>query len=251
MKILELQNLNKHFGGLHAINNVTFNVEEGIIKSVIGPNGAGKTTLFNLITGNLTLSSGKIIFNNKNITNLKPFEISKENISRTFQNIKLFPGFTVLETIMTGRHIRSKAGILSCMLNLPRALNEEKNIRTKAIEYLDLVGIADLKDELALNLAFGKQRLVEICRALATEPKLLFLDEPAAGLNIYETKELATLIKKINNLGITVLLVEHDMSLVMDISDEIVVLNYGKLIAEDVPEKIQRNKKVIDVYLGE
>jgi branched-chain amino acid transport system ATP-binding protein len=249
--LIKIEKLNRFFGGLHAVNNVSFNVNKGQIKAIIGPNGAGKTTLFNLISGTLKTSSGNTYFKDGLITGLKPYQIAKKGISRTFQNVQLFPNLTVLENVMVGRHIQSRGGFFAGMLSLPFTEKEEKNIKEKSMNLLKLFSLQDLKYEEVMNLPFGKQRLVEFARALATEPELLLLDEPAAGLNIYETEELANQIKKIRDMGITILLVEHDMSLVMDISDEIVVLNYGTKIAEDHPEKIQKNKNVIKIYLGE
>jgi branched-chain amino acid transport system ATP-binding protein len=249
--LLEVQNLNRRFGGLQAVNNVSFNVEQGTIKAVIGPNGAGKTTLFNLIAGNLPANSGKVHFRKTQISGRKPYQIAQLGISRTYQNIKLFQGMTALENVMLGRHIRSRAGFMAGMLNLPWTWTEEKRIREKAREYLDLLGVAECADTEIGNLSFGQQRGVEFARALATEPTLLLLDEPAAGLNIYETAEIGRLITKIKESGITVLLVEHDMSLVMDISDEIVVLSFGEKIAEDLPHSIQQNEEVIRIYLGD
>lgn len=251
MPLLEIQNMNRRFGGLHAVNNVSFNVEQGMIKAVIGPNGAGKTTLFNLIAGNLPADTGAIYFNGRKINGLKPYQIAVLGLSRTYQNIKLFRGMTALENVMVGRHIRSKAGFMSGMLNLPWTWPEERRIRDKAMEYLELLGMADCAETEISNLSFGQQRGVEFARALATEPTLLLLDEPAAGLNIYETAEIGHLISKIRDRGITVLLVEHDMSLVMDISDEIVVLSFGEKIAEDLPQNIQQNEEVIRIYLGD
>ena len=253
MALLEIQNLNRRFGGLQAVNNVSFTVEQGMIKAVIGPNGAGKTTLFNLIAGNLPANSGTIHFNSKRINGLKPYQVAQGGLSRTYQNIKLFHGMTALENVMVGRHIRSRAGFMAGMLNLPWTWPEERKIREKAMEYLDLLGVADCADTEISNLSFGQQRGVEFARALAvaTEPTLLLLDEPAAGLNIYETVEIGRLISKIRESGITILLVEHDMSLVMDISDEIVVLSFGEKIAEDLPHNIQQNEEVIRIYLGD
>jgi len=251
VSLLEIKNLNRRFGGLHAVNNVSFEVEQGMIKAVIGPNGAGKTTLFNLIAGNLPANSGTILFNNTKINGRKPYQIAQRGLSRTYQNIKLFHGMTALENVMVGRHIRSKAGFMAGMLNLPWTWPEERKIKEKAMEYLDLLGVADCADTEISNLSFGQQRGVEFARALATEPTLLLLDEPAAGLNIYETAEIGRLITKIRDSGITVLLVEHDMSLVMDISDEIVVLSFGEKIAEDLPHNIQQNEEVIRIYLGD
>lgn len=249
--MLELKNVHKYFGGLHAVNNVSFSVNEGAIKAVIGPNGAGKTTLFNLIAGVLDPSRGSITFQGRQLQGLKPHKIASLGMSRTFQNIKLFHGMSALENVMLGRHIRSGSGFLAGMFNAPWTWKEEKDIRGKSMELLHLLEIEQYADTEATSLAFGQQRAVEMARALATEPELLLLDEPAAGLNIYETAEVARLIGRIREMGITVLLVEHDMSLVMDISDEIVVLSFGEKIAEDVPEAIQQNSDVIRVYLGE
>jgi len=249
--LLEIQNLNRRFGGLHAVNNVSFKVEQGMIKAVIGPNGAGKTTLFNLIAGNLPANSGTILFNDGMISGRKPYQIAQRGLSRTYQNIKLFHGMTAVENVMVGRHIRSRAGFIAGMLNLPWTWSEERMIRQKAMDYLDMLGVADCADIEVSSLSFGQQRGVEFARALATEPTLLLLDEPAAGLNIYETAEIGRLISKIRDQGITVLLVEHDMSLVMEISDEIVVLSFGEKIAEDLPHNIQQNEEVVRIYLGD
>ncbi len=251
MNLLDVKNVNKHFGGLHAVNDVSFSVQTGLIKAVIGPNGAGKTTLFNLISGNLPLNSGSVFFKDSPIHGLKPYQVASQGISRTFQNIKLFPGMTALENVMVGRHTRSRAGFIAGMFHLPTAWKEERHIREKSLELLELLEIREFADVEATSLAFGQQRAVEFARALASEPELLLLDEPAAGLNIYETAEIARLITKIQSHGITVLLVEHDMSLVMDISDEIVVLSFGEKIAEDTPSGIQQNKEVIKIYLGD
>lgn len=249
--MLELKAVHKYFGGLHAVNDVGFRVERGAIKAVIGPNGAGKTTLFNLIAGVLAPTSGSIRFKDREIRGARPHRIAELGISRTFQNIKLFHGMTALENVMLGRHNRSCSGLLAGMFNLPHTWKEEKAIREKSMELLAMLEIDRYGDVEATSLSFGQQRAVEMARALATEPDLLLLDEPAAGLNIYETAEVARLIGRIRDMGITVLLVEHDMSLVMDISDEIVVLSFGEKIAEDQPEAIQRNPEVIRIYLGE
>jgi branched-chain amino acid transport system ATP-binding protein len=249
--LLAIDNLNKYFGGLHAVNNVGFAVEQGMIKAIIGPNGAGKTTLFNLIAGNLPANSGTISFNGKKINGLKPYQIARLGLSRTYQNIKLFHGMTALENVMVGRHTQSSAGFLASIMNLPWTWSEERQIKERSMEYLALLDVADCADTEITNLSFGQQRAVEFARALALEPTLLLLDEPAAGLNIYETAEIGKLIIKIRDRGITVLLVEHDMSLVMDISDEIVVLSFGEKIAEDLPHNIQQNEEVIRIYLGD
>ena len=249
--MLELRKIHKYFGGLHAVNDVSFRVDSGTVKAVIGPNGAGKTTLFNLIAGVIEPTSGSIRFKGKEIRGAKPHRIAEFGISRTFQNIKLFHGMSALENVMLGRHTRSRAGFLAGMLNLPHTWREEKQIRDKSMELLEMLDVARYADSEATSLSFGQQRAVEMARALATEPDLLLLDEPAAGLNIYETAEVARLIGRMRDMGITVLLVEHDMSLVMDISDEIIVLSFGEKIAEDLPEAIQRNTEVIKIYLGE
>ena len=251
MTLLEVSQLHKKFGGLHAVNDVSFRVEKGAIKAVIGPNGAGKTTLFNLITGALAATAGTVRFNDASIQGRKPHQIAACGIARTYQNIKLFHDMTTLENVMVGRHLRSSAGFMASMLKMPWTRGEEKQIRNKSMELLELFEIAAHADVEATSLAFGQQRAVEFARALALEPTLLLLDEPAAGLNMYETAEIGRLIARIRDLGITVLLVEHDMSLVMDISDEIVVLSFGQKIAEDVPAAIQDNHEVIKVYLGE
>jgi len=247
---LEIRELSRSFGGLKAVNDVSFMVRTGSIKSVIGPNGAGKTTLFNLISGMLPCDSGIILQNGRDITGFQPHRIAKLGISRTFQTTKLFSRMSVLENVMVGRHPRTRAGFLSGVLNLPWTWKEEREIRERSLDLLDTLGLNDAAGEPASNLPFGKQRLLEIARALATEPSLLLLDEPAAGLNIYETREMADIVLKIREWGITVLLVEHDMSLVMDISDEIVVLNYGRKVAEGEPAQIQRDPEVIRIYLG-
>ena len=251
MNIIKINNLNKSFGGLHAVNNVCFEVKKNQIKAVIGPNGAGKTTLFNLISGNIDSDSGEILYKDSFIHTLPPYKIAERGISRTFQTVKLFSNMNVLENIMVGRHVKSKSGFFTALLNLPWSWKEEKSILNKSMETLNLLGISDLAHEDVDNLPFGQQRKVEFARALAAEPELLLLDEPAAGLNIYETAEIAEMISKIREWGITILIIEHDMSLIMDISDEIVVLSSGIKIAEGKPEEIQRNKDVISVYLGE
>lgn len=251
MPLLEINNLSKRFGGLQAVKDVSFSVGSGAIKAVIGPNGAGKTTLFNLISGFLAPDSGAILFQGRSIHGRSPHEVAGFGLSRTFQHIRLFARMSALENVMVGRHVRSSAGFLAGMLNLPSTRLEERDIREQAIKAMDFLGIAHLADEEATSLSYGQQRLVELARALAAEPAILLLDEPAAGLNMRETADLAELITKIRNKGITVLIVEHDMSLVMSISDEIVVLSYGEKIADDKPLAIQKNPHVIQVYLGE
>jgi len=249
--LLATKNLHRSFGGVHAVCDVTFDVPPGAIKAVIGPNGAGKTTLFNLIAGTLAPNTGEVIFRGKRITGRKPHVVAALGIARTFQTTKLFPHMTVLENVMVGRHARTRSGFLAGMLNLPWTWREDRQTREKAMVILENLGLASCAPETASNLSFGRQRLVEFARALATEPTLLLLDEPAAGLNIYETQELAELIQRIRDRGITCLIVEHDMSLVMNISDEVVVLDEGRQIAEGPPAAIQRNPDVIRIYLGD
>ncbi len=251
MAFLQLTDLSKQFGGLKAVNGVSFSVDRGKIKAVIGPNGAGKTTLFNLISCALSPTSGEVSFDGHNLKGKKPHQVAALGLARTFQNIEMFAGMTALENVMVGRHTRSRSGFFASMLKLPWTHPEERAIREKSMELLDLLGVADFADVEAGSLAFGQQRAVEFARALAMEPRLLLLDEPAAGLNIYETAEVGRLISKIRDLGITVLLVEHDMSLVMDISDEIVVLSFGETIAEGLPNEIRHDPEVIKIYLGE
>jgi len=249
--ILHAFNIQKTFGGLVAISNLDFTISKNQINAIIGPNGAGKTTVFNVITGVLPLTGGEIQFQGTRITGLKSHRISSMGISRTFQNIQLFTNMSVLENVMVGRHPRTSSGILSSILSLPQKRREERDTREKSIEYLDLVGLSDRINDSPENLPFGKQRLLEIARALATEPKLLLLDEPASGLNTRETRTLGKLITEVRGRGVTILLVEHDMELVMEMSDKIIVLNSGKKIAEGTPREIQENDEVIKAYLGE
>ncbi|MGE5173874.1 MAG: ABC transporter ATP-binding protein [Betaproteobacteria bacterium] len=251
MSLLEVKNISKRFGGLHAVKDVSFGVAQGSIKAVIGPNGAGKTTLFNLVSGFLSPDSGSIVYRDAPIHGKSPHEIAAQGLSRTFQHIRLFAHMTALENVMVGRHVRSRAGFVAGMLNLPWTGREEKETRERALEIMALMGITDLADADAVSLSYGQQRAVELARALAGGPSLLLLDEPAAGLNMRETADLAKLIGRIRDLGITVLIVEHDMSLVMNISDEILVLSYGEKIADDMPRAVQSNPEVVRVYLGE
>jgi branched-chain amino acid transport system ATP-binding protein len=248
--ILTAQGISKHFGGMTAVHDVTFEILPGEIVSLIGPNGAGKTTTFNLISGFYRPDAGAIYFQEKRIDTLKPFQIATLGIARTFQNLQIFGDMTVLENVMVGRHIRSRANLLAVALRLPFAQGEERAIRQKAIHYLGQMCLADRAAELAANLSFGQQRLVEIARALATEPTLLMLDEPGAGLAPSETYELGQHILQLQQDNMAILLVEHDMNLVMGISDRVVVLHHGQKIAEGTPAEIQTNLAVIHAYLG-
>jgi branched-chain amino acid transport system ATP-binding protein len=249
--LLSVRGIGKRFGGLQAVNDLSFDVAPGSVKALIGPNGAGKTTIFNLISGFLHPDNGEIVFGGAEIQALSSCEVATLGMVRTFQHIRLFPKMTVLENIMIGRHVHSRAGFLAGMMNLPFTWAEERRIREKSLEIMEMLGIVGHAGADATSLAYGQQRVVEIGRALACEPKLLLLDEPAAGLNMRETSEMGALISRIREMGVTVLLVEHDMSLVMKISDEVVVVSSGEKIAEDRPLAIQKNQEVIRVYLGD
>ena len=249
--MLRLEGITKIFGGLTALEDVSFSVKEGSITAVIGPNGAGKTTLFNIVTGLYTQTSGEVYLGGNKISFYNTENLAALGLVRTFQNVELFRQMTVLENVMVGLHTKSKRGIFSCAFKLPGQRNEEKYIEAESRKWLEFTGIADLADLTAGNLPFGKGRLLEISRALAAEPKMILMDEPAAGLNSRETAELASLIRKIKESGITVVLVEHDMDLVMDICESIVVLNLGKKLAQGTPREIQENPEVIAAYLGD
>jgi branched-chain amino acid transport system ATP-binding protein len=248
--LLELKEVSRFFGGVKAVDGVSFSVKKGQIKSIIGPNGAGKTTLFNVIAGNMRATSGTIKLQGRKVTTFPDYKMACMGVARTFQTIKIFTNMTVLENVMVGRHPRSRAGFFSTAFRFPWMRREEASIIREAGKHLEFFDLLEKADHPAHTLPFKEQRLLEFARALATEPVILLADEPAAGLNTRETKDIAALIKKIKETGVTVLLVEHDMSLVMDISDEILVLDYGKKIAEGTPAQIRKNDEVIAVYLG-
>lgn len=251
MAILELKDVTKKFGALTAVDGVNLKVEENQICALIGPNGAGKTTVFNMITGAYQVTSGDVIFNGKSICGKKPHQIVEKGIARTFQNIRLFKSATVLENVMTGFHCKTKTGMFNIIFNYRKCMQEEAECREKALEILRFLGLEDVKDLEARNIPYGHQRLLEIGRALATSPKLLLLDEPAAGMNSQEKKELVNTIRKIRDTyHLAVLLVEHDMELVMGISENITVINFGRPIACGTAEEIQNNNDVIEAYLG-
>jgi len=246
--VLTVKNLTIRFGGLTAVNDVSFVVNKNSIFGLIGPNGAGKTTLFNIISGFLEPSNGQIIFKGDNIENLKPYQLNKNGIARTYQIIKIFKNITILESVMTAMHSRLKSGLLAAITG--SNFLEERRATKRALEILEFVGLSHTSDKLVESLSYGQQRQLEIAGALASEPSLLLLDEPAGGMNTKEKNDLMELIKKIQDMGVTILIIEHNMRLIMRIADHICVLNEGKKIAEGKPKEIQQNEDVIRAYLG-
>ncbi len=252
MAFLSVKKLGIRFGGVHALHGIDFEVEKGEILGIIGPNGAGKTTIFNCINRIYTPQAGDIKFKNKNILRMRPSRIASLGIARTFQNVELFPYMTALDNLLLARHCHLKTGLLAAAFFMPRVKKEEMEARKKVEEIMEFLELEPARKQLVANLPFGIQKLVEIGRALAIEPELILMDEPAAGMNVEEREDLALYIKEMHEVfGLTLVLVEHDLRLVMDISDRIIVLNFGKKIAEGTPKEIQKNPEVLKAYIGE
>lgn len=251
MALLDVKKLTKNFGGLRAVGDVTMHLNEGELVGLIGPNGAGKTTLFNLLTGVYEPSEGTVSLDGTILNGMKPYKIASLGLSRTFQNIRLFKEMTVLDNVLIGMANQTSPHLLASFLRLPKYYQSEEELRQKALDLLAIFNLETEADTLAKNLPYGQQRRLEIVRALATKPKILFLDEPAAGMNPQETAELTELIRKIKDeFNITIMLIEHDMSLVMEVTERIYVLEYGRLIAQGTPDEIKTNQRVIEAYLG-
>jgi branched-chain amino acid transport system ATP-binding protein len=249
--LLNTRNLSKDFGGVKALRELDLDVRERLIQAVIGPNGAGKTTLFNVISGVIAPTRGNVYFRNEEITELPPHRIAHKGLTRTFQNLQLFADMTVLENVMVGMHHRSRGGFFASAIKTPWVMAEERRIRDESMEWLRFVGMEGHSATVAGSLPFGNQRILELARGLASKPELLMLDEPAAGLNLRETEDLAQLIIRIKDSGVTVLLVEHDMELVMSVSDHVTVIDQGHKIAEGEPDSVRNDENVLKAYLGE
>ncbi|MBJ8325225.1 ABC transporter ATP-binding protein [Streptococcus pacificus] len=252
MALLEVKNVTKNFGGLTAVGNVSIELNKGELVGLIGPNGAGKTTLFNLLTGVYEPTEGSIVLDGTELNGKTPYKIASLGLSRTFQNIRLFKDMTVLDNVLVGMANNKSSGFVTSLLRLPKFYHKEEELKEKALSLLAIFDLDKYSDYLAKNLPYGQQRRLEIVRALATDPKILFLDEPAAGMNPQETADLTSLIRQVKEqFNITIILIEHDMSLVMEVTERIYVLEYGRLIAHGLPEEIKSNKRVIEAYLGE
>ena len=252
MTLLKTTKLSKVFGGLRAVSNFEMEINKGELVGLIGPNGAGKTTAFNLLTGVYEPTEGEIVFDGQSVVGLKPYQVTQKGIARTFQNIRLFSEMTVLDNVKVAYHFHMKYGLAEAVSRLGRYFGEEEDLEEQAIRFLEIFQLADKKDEVAKNLPYGEQRRLEIARALAAKPKLLLLDEPAAGMNPQETQQLLQMIRWIRKeFDLTILLIEHDMSLVMNVCERIYVLDYGKIIASGTPDEIKNNKQVVEAYLGE